>query len=103
VHLEVTVAKEDDLGRAVDVLRRHCDGEVHVEPERRHAAVPVAAGARALAAAARELDTAGIELEDLSLHRPTLDDVFLSLTGRTAEPTQETGEDGAAAPTKEVA
>lgn len=90
--LEVTVAKDEDLPRAVDVLRRHCDGEVHVEPERRHAAVPVSAGARALAAAARDLDSAGIELEDLGLHRPTLDDVFLSLTGRVAEPERDADE-----------
>jgi ABC-2 type transport system ATP-binding protein len=67
-----------------------------VEAERRHAAVPVTAGARALAAAVRELDAAGIHLDDLSLHRPTLDDVFLSLTGRVAEPTEEDAEtDGA--------
>jgi ABC-2 type transport system ATP-binding protein len=94
--LEVTVTNEGDLPRAVDVLRTHCNGDVHFEAERRHAAVPVTAGAQALAAAVRELDAAGIHLDDLSLHRPTLDDVFLSLTGRVAEPTEEDAEgDGA--------
>ena len=90
--LEVTVSDEADLPRAVDVLRTHCGPEVQVERDRRHAAVPVTAGPRSLAAAVRELDAAGIHLEDLSLHRPTLDDVFLSLTGRPAEPTEQEAE-----------
>jgi ABC-2 type transport system ATP-binding protein len=94
--LEVTVTDEGDLTRAVDVLRTHCGPDVHVEAERRHAAVPVTAGPRSLAAAVRQLDAAGIHLDDLSLHRPTLDDVFLSLTGRVAEPTEaDADEDGA--------
>jgi ABC-2 type transport system ATP-binding protein len=33
----------------------------------------------------RRLDDSGIEIEDIALHRPTLDDVFLSLTGHAAE------------------
>jgi ABC-2 type transport system ATP-binding protein len=33
----------------------------------------------------RRLDDAGIAIEDIALHRPTLDDVFLSLTGHAAE------------------
>ena len=102
--LEVTVTNDVDLPRAVDALRRHCDGEVHVEADRRHASVPVTAGARALGAAARDLDAAGVDLEDLSLHRPTLDDVFLSLTGRVAEPIEEGAEpDGDRARTTEAA
>jgi ABC-2 type transport system ATP-binding protein len=90
--LEVTVSNDGDLTRAADVLRTHCGPDVLVEPERRHAAVPVTAGPRSLAAAVRELDAAGIHLDDLSLHRPTLDDVFLTLTGRVAEPTEEGAE-----------
>jgi ABC-2 type transport system ATP-binding protein len=102
--LEVTVSNEGDLPKAVDVLRTHCGPDVHVDADRRHAAVPVTAGARSLAAAVRELDAAGIHLEDLSLHRPTLDDVFLSLTGRVAEPTEEEAEgDGARERSKVVA
>jgi ABC-2 type transport system ATP-binding protein len=102
--LEVTVSNEGELPKAVDVLRTHCGPDVHVDADRRHAAVPVTAGARALAAAVRELDAAGIHLEDLSLHRPTLDDVFLSLTGRVAEPSEEEAEgDGARGRSKEVA
>jgi D-alanine-D-alanine ligase-like ATP-grasp enzyme len=42
--------------------------------------------ARLLAAVVRDLDEAGIIVDDLGLHRPTLDDVFLALAGRAAEP-----------------
>jgi ABC-2 type transport system ATP-binding protein len=38
-----------------------------------------------LVAALRELDSAGIAVQDVGLRRPTLDDVFLSLTGHIAE------------------
>jgi ABC-2 type transport system ATP-binding protein len=39
----------------------------------------------------RDLDTAGVEVEDLGLRRPTLDDVFLSFTGHAAQPTEDVG------------
>jgi len=45
----------------------------------------------AIAAAVRRLDEAGIGIEDVAMHRPTLDDVFLALTGRAAERSE--GED----------
>ena len=48
-------------------------------------------GPRLLTEAVRRLDAEGIELADISLRRPTLDDVFLSLTGHAAE---ETGDEG---------
>jgi ABC-2 type transport system ATP-binding protein len=47
--------------------------------------VPVTGGAKLLAEVIRELDTRGIEIDDIGLRRPTLDDVFLSLTGHVAE------------------
>jgi ABC-2 type transport system ATP-binding protein len=46
--------------------------------------VPVRGGATVLAEAVRHLDAAGVTIADLALHRPTLDDVFLALTGRAA-------------------
>jgi ABC-2 type transport system ATP-binding protein len=42
-------------------------------------------GSTALVDAVRRLDTAGVETEDLALHRPSLDDVFLAVTGHEAE------------------
>ena len=48
--------------------------------------MPVADRVAALTEALRQLAEAGIEVADIGLRRPTLDDVFLSLTGHRAEP-----------------
>ena len=45
--------------------------------------VPSAGGVRSLRAVLDRLDAAGVEVDDLSIHTPDLDDVFLALTGRT--------------------
>jgi ABC-2 type transport system ATP-binding protein len=45
-----------------------------------------------IAEAVRRLDEAGIGIEDIAVARPTLDDVFLQLTGHAAEPDAEDGE-----------
>jgi ABC-2 type transport system ATP-binding protein len=42
-------------------------------------------GSQALVDAVRRLDSAGVETKDLALHRPSLDDVFLRVTGHAAE------------------
>jgi len=47
--------------------------------------VPVSGGASRLGDALRRLDAEQIAVDDIGLRRPTLDDVFLSLTGHTAE------------------
>jgi ABC-2 type transport system ATP-binding protein len=47
--------------------------------------VPVSGGAAVLADALRRLDAAGVRVDDVGLRRPTLDDVFLTLTGHMAE------------------
>ena len=46
---------------------------------------PVSGGSTVLVDAVRALDMAGVKVDDLALRRPTLDDVFLSLTGHAAE------------------
>ena len=46
-----------------------------------------------LVEAIRELDAAGVTVQDVGLRRPTLDDVFLSLTGHAAEETEESSDD----------
>ena len=56
-----------------------------VDADRRHASATVEGGAKLLAAVVRDLDRAGVQLDDLGLRRPTLDDVFLALTGHAAE------------------
>ena len=70
-------------------------GEVTVEEHTRKLTVPVTGGAKLLAEVIRELDARGIEIDDIGLRRPTLDDVFLSLTGHVAEAKDEGGDETA--------
>ena len=81
--VELTVTNAEDVPVAADVLRTHCDGEVRIDD--RHMTIPVSTGAAALAVVVRDLDQARIKLDDIGLRRPTLDDVFLTLTGRAVE------------------
>src|SRR3954470_9622000 len=57
---------------------------------------PVRGHSGAIATAVRRLDDAGIGIDDLSLHRPTLDDVFMALTGHAAEEEPAAAEEVAA-------
>jgi ABC-2 type transport system ATP-binding protein len=82
----VTVAPESDLAAAGEVLAHHAEGDVHLDPERRMADASVPAGARSIATIAAEMSTAGVLIDGLGMVRPTLDDVFLTLTGHAAEP-----------------
>jgi ABC-2 type transport system ATP-binding protein len=82
--LEVTLAREEDAERAVEALAPLGDGDrPTAEGGRVWVAVPRRTGA--IAAAVRSLDGAGIDVDDLALRRPTLDDVFLAFTGKHAE------------------
>jgi ABC-2 type transport system ATP-binding protein len=92
--LEVTVAAGGDLDAAARVLGSF-GGDVRIDRDLRNVAIPVAGGAGLLPKVIRELDGAGLEIEDLGLRRPTLDDVFLALTGHAAE-SQDEHEDAVA-------
>lgn len=84
--IEVTIHSSDDLGRASEVLTRFAaGGGLQVEPAERRLVAPVAEGAAVLTQALRELDSAGVAVSDVGLRRPTLDEVFLALTGHAAE------------------
>jgi ABC-2 type transport system ATP-binding protein len=83
--LEITVADGDDVQSAVELLVPLAAGELVVDEARRSVLVPVTGGAAVLADALRRLDGDGVTVDDVGLRRPTLDDVFLSLTGHAAE------------------
>ncbi|MGO8950415.1 MAG: ATP-binding cassette domain-containing protein [Ktedonobacterales bacterium] len=82
--LEITVTPGSDLDAALTALHPYRSGEVQLDAERRHLGVPVTEGAQHLAAIVRDLDAAEVSLANLTLRKPTLDDVFLSLTGHEA-------------------
>jgi len=83
--LEITVAEDAQVRTAVELLSPLAAGDVTVEAGRRALVVPVSGGAALLADALRRLDAAGVRVDDVGLRRPTLDDVFLTLTGHMAE------------------
>ncbi len=67
-------------------------GDLASEPPRIEAGivhVPIGARRGAIAEAVKVLDAGGIGVDDIGIHRPTLDDVFIALTGRAAEPVEE--------------
>ena len=90
--IEIAVAKEGELARAAEVAQRHFSSDVTIDAAQRRISAPSRNGTSQLAILVRDFDTAGIDIVDLQLHRPSLDDVFLTLTGHQAE------EEKAAAP-----
>lgn len=87
--VEVVVHEHEHIAAAAEVLAGFGKGDTSVEEHTRKLTVPVSGGAKLLAEVIRELDVRGIEIDDIGLRRPTLDDVFLSLTGHAAEVTEE--------------
>ncbi|MCO6006696.1 ATP-binding cassette domain-containing protein [Actinoallomurus purpureus] len=83
--VELTVADRSELAKAAGALRRVAAAEPVVDEDSHLVTVQVTGGTRALVEVVRELDTAGVEAQDLALRRPTLDEVFLSLTGHAAD------------------
>lgn len=80
--LEITVARGGDLSAALRTLTPYSAGDIQTDAAIRRIVVPVDRGAQLLATVVRDLDAAQVPLDDLALRRPTLDDVFLTLTGR---------------------
>ena len=83
-HLEITVANPDDLGRARTAMEPVATGAFRIRTDRHEISVPVSGGAETLSTVLRELHAVGVQLVDVGVRRPTLDDVFMELTGRDA-------------------
>jgi len=85
-HLDVHLARAEDLARVETVLRGVAIGAIRTEVEEALISVPVAKGVEALGSVMAELTAQNVEIVDIGLRRPTLDDVFMELTGhRTQE------------------
>ena len=80
--LEARVTKPGDLERAVAVLGALSSTSPRSVAEQRHVSIPAGEGTDLLLDASRRFQEAGIPLDDLGIRRPTLDEVFLSLTGQ---------------------
>lgn len=83
--VEVAVVDPADLDRARGILSSVASEAVFVDRDRRRVIAAVAEGPESLARVSTAIAEAGISIEALGLHRPTLDEVFLTLTGRPAE------------------
>ncbi|GAA4357207.1 ATP-binding cassette domain-containing protein [Angustibacter luteus] len=83
--LEVVVADAARLVEARDLLVQVGSGDPTTDEHTRRISVPVGTGTASLVEGLRHLDGAGIKVSDVALRRPTLDDVFLTLTGHMAE------------------
>jgi ABC-2 type transport system ATP-binding protein len=101
--VEIVVADAGGIAQAREILHRLAEGgAVEVDEHTRRITAPVTGGAAVLIEALRHLDAAGVALHDVALRRPTLDDVFLTLTGHRTEPEASAGTDSPAAPLAEV-
>jgi len=86
--IDIEVARRKDVAGAIQALAPLTAGE----PKIQHASmvsIPVADGTGVVVNAVRRLDKAGVKVVDLIVRRPTLDDVFVTLTGRHAEEDEE--------------
>jgi daunorubicin resistance ABC transporter ATP-binding subunit len=98
--LEITLNEPND--RAAAALRPLTDGDVHVSHDGRRLRAPVRSGTGLATAVVRTLDQAGITVDDVEVHQPSLDDVFFALTGHaTSEPSLD--DDALLVTTPEVA
>ncbi|MFE7646204.1 ATP-binding cassette domain-containing protein [Streptomyces phaeoluteigriseus] len=83
--IEVVVAERADVPRAVQVVARVAGGEPEVQEAELRVHAPVTDRVAALTEVARTLQDDGVRVEDIGLRRPSLDDVFLRLTGHRTD------------------
>ncbi len=81
--IKVSLQSDANMEDAQRVLARFSLDGLYIKD--RSVTAPISGGAQTLTEALRALDGEGVELADVGLRRPTLDDVFLSLTGHVAE------------------
>ncbi len=81
--LEVTLTEANPA--ASGALEPFASGPVHLSQDGRRLRAPVRSGGGLASTVVRALDAAGITVDDVEVHQPSLDDVFFALTGRPAE------------------
>jgi ABC-2 type transport system ATP-binding protein len=89
--IEVIVHDQAALAKAREILDRGSDGQCVVDEHMRKLTVPTSQGSKGLVLVIRDLDEADVVIDDIALRRPTLDDVFLELTGHHAENESDEG------------
>lgn len=93
--IEITVTSPDAVEPARLILDRFSDGRAQVARSRTVTA-PISGGPGAFREVLAAIEEAAIAVYDVGLRRPTLDDVFLALTGHAAQPSEEAEPNGEA-------
>ena len=84
--VRVSIVKPDNVDRAIEAIAPLCVGAVELDPESLTTlTAPIRAGGGVVPGIIRALDDVGVDVLDVEVRRPTLDDVFLVLTGHVAE------------------
>jgi ABC-2 type transport system ATP-binding protein len=83
--LEVEIGEGQSLDRAAEVLSSLGEEPARVDADHHRVSVPIVAHDGVLTNAVRALDSAGIHVDDIGFRRPSLDEVFLALTGQPLE------------------
>lgn len=91
--LDLVLQDEAQAAAAIEALAPLADGEPAVDGT--SVSTPLRAGSGGVVAAVRRLDAAEVGVADIAVRRPTLDDAFLTLTGRPAEEASTDGEEPA--------
>jgi ABC-2 type transport system ATP-binding protein len=94
--LELAVSDAAQLELATSVLKEFSAEAPTVDPDTLKLSVPAPGGAKVLIEVVRRLDATGVEPTDIGIHRATLDDVFMALTGQAAT-SEPAGQEPAAA------
>ncbi|HTO01345.1 MAG TPA: ATP-binding cassette domain-containing protein [Microthrixaceae bacterium] len=87
--IEVRPRHAADLSKVAEVLGTVAAEPVRIDTDTQHVSASVDGGGEQLTAVVRQLDDGSILFDDIGLRRPTLDEVFLALTGKPAEPTTD--------------
>lgn len=82
--LSVHIARPENRDRAIAALEPLCTGTIEADVVGTHLSASIHSGDRVVPSAIRALDDAGVDVLDVEVRRPTLDDVFLTLTGHHA-------------------
>jgi ABC-2 type transport system ATP-binding protein len=91
--VELVLEHRSDVETVAQILQTVAEGELQVERANRRLIAPVSGGAGTLMEVLRQIERAQVTVLDFGLRRPTLDDVFLTLTGRSVEPDEDSEPD----------
>ena len=94
--IEVVLSSSDDIPAARSILAGLCLGDVQVDEQTRRLTAAVTGGLEVLKQVLQRFGERVVDVVDVGLRRPTLDDVFLSLTGHAAEEVAVSEEEPAA-------